>query len=63
MAAAAGLDQSGFRHRMAEREGMRFSVEELGAICAEAKAPTSWSFLPWSLAEKVDAILKLASSP
>ncbi len=55
---------SEFRHRMTERQGMRFSFEELGVICAAASkikskdAPLrTWPFLPWKDAEAVDAVL------
>lgn len=62
LAAAAGLDQSAFRHRMQEYRNERFSYEEIGAIAAELNAPPGWPFIDWKLAEAVAAHRKLIAS-
>jgi len=58
-AQAAGLDPSSLRNRITEREGYRFSVDEIGAIAQELGAPTGWPFVPWEEGERWDAFRTL----
>lgn len=50
-AAAAGMDESAFSHRLTGIKS-RFNVEQLGAIADHWNAPPGWPFVPWDEAEK-----------
>jgi hypothetical protein len=62
LAASAGIDHPGFSHRMTGRAGMRFSIEQLGAMAAEVDAPDGWPFLSWEDAETVRAVKTLVAN-
>lgn len=47
LAGALDLDAPGFRHKLIEYRGERFTVEQLGAIADAANAPVGWPFVPW----------------
>lgn len=62
IAEALDIQSADVRHRMNQRKGSRFSIEEIAVIADVADAPVGWPWLKWEDAEKVDAILKLVKS-
>ena len=60
MAAACGLDHTGFSHRLAGR--MRFSFEHIGAIAEVARAPLGWPWIRWTDAKAFEAFRAMVAS-
>lgn len=59
-ARALGMDSGTFRHTMNEREGARFSIEQLSIIAEVANAPAGWPWLSWTEAEEFQAYMRLS---
>jgi hypothetical protein len=59
-AEAVGMDSGTFRHTMNEREGARFSIEELATIAEVLHAPPGWPWLTWEEAEQLSAFRSLS---
>lgn len=62
LAIAAGIDSSGFTHRLNGRPGYTFSIEEIGSIAEEAKGPTGWPWVPWEIGEAFDAYRRMVAA-
>jgi hypothetical protein len=60
LAEALGIDSGTFRHRMNQKQGQRFSIEDISTIAEVAHAPRGWPWLSWKDAEEFEAYLKLS---
>jgi hypothetical protein len=54
------LDHTGFSHRMSLKRGMRFTVEQIGAMALEARWPEPFPWVDWDVAEAFQAFKQLA---
>lgn len=59
VARALGTDSGSVRHKLNEREGSRFSVEEIGVIADTLDAPAGWPWLSWDDALRFEAYRRL----
>jgi hypothetical protein len=59
LAEALEIDSGTFRHRMNQRQGQRFTIEEIGVIATTLGAPKGWPWLSWEDASLFEAYEKL----